>query len=102
MWAIVDIGNKQYLVKKGQRLNVELLGQEEGEIIFDKVLLASDDTDAAVGTPYIKGATVKAVVEGRDIGPKVISYSYRRRKKSRKIRGHRQKYNVIKITEISA
>jgi ribosomal protein L21 len=61
-FAVIETGGKQYMVAVGDVLDVELLGaHEEGDKIeFDKVLMVDDGKDATIGTPYIKGATVKA------------------------------------------
>ncbi|MDD4955775.1 MAG: 50S ribosomal protein L21 [Candidatus Omnitrophica bacterium] len=99
MFAIVEIGKKQYFVEKGHTYKVERLSQKEGEITLDKVLLVAGDK-VDLGLPYVKGATVKAQINGEQKGVKVLSYKYRRRKKSRRIRGHRQIYTLLKISDI--
>lgn len=102
MWAVVEIGKKQYVVTKGLKFRAELLDIDEGEVVFDKVLMAVDEDKVKIGTPYLDKAKVKAKIEGQVKGDKVISYTYRRRKKSRVKKGHRQKYSVINITGITA
>jgi large subunit ribosomal protein L21 len=101
MWAIVEINTKQYLVKEGDALGVERLQTKEGEITFDKVLLLADDTNVSVGTPYVTGAKVTGTVTGEAKGEKVLSYKYRRRKKSRWMKGHRQIHTLLTITRIT-
>lgn len=101
MWAVVEIDTKQYLVKVGDALGVERLQTKEGEVTFDKVLLLADDTNVSVGTPYVTGAKVKATVTGEAKGEKVLSYKYRRRKKSRWTKGHRQIHTLLTITRIT-
>jgi len=101
MFAIVEIGKKQYFVEKGHTYKVERLSQKEGEITFDKVLLVAGDK-VDLGLPYVKGAKIKAQISGEEKGIKVLSYKYRRRKKSRRIRGHRQIYTLLKISDIIA
>jgi large subunit ribosomal protein L21 len=101
MWAIVEIAKKQYFVEPGQTYKVEKLASKEGDITLDKVLLAvAEDGKVSLGAPYITKAKVTAQVLGQDKGPTVISYKYRRRKKSRRIRGHRQTYTRLKISDI--
>ncbi len=100
MFAIVEIDKKQYFVEKDKTYKVERLSQKEGEITLDKVLLVSTDDKLSLGTPYISGAKIKAVIAGEEKGNKVLSYKYRRRKKSRKVRGHRQIYTLLKISDI--
>lgn len=100
MWAVVEINKKQYLVNKGETLEVQRLEVELGEVIFNNVLLIVDEDNVKVGTPYLSGAKVSAEVKGEKKADKVLSYKYRRRKKSRRIRGHRQIYSIIKINDI--
>jgi large subunit ribosomal protein L21 len=100
MWVVFESKKKQYLAKKDEVLKVERLEQKEGEIIIDKVLLLADDDKISVGAPYLDNVKVKAVIQGEKKDDKVLSYKFRRRKKSRRIRGHRQIHTVIKIAEI--
>jgi len=102
MWAIVEIGKKQYWVEKGLQIRVERLAEKEGALSFDTVLLVADGEKVSLGAPYIAKAQVKAEIVKEIKGDKVISYKYRRRKKSRRIRGHRQIYTLLKISDIIA
>ena len=63
MWAVVEINKKQYKVAKGDILPVQRLKQE-GDIVFDKVLLLSKGktNEVEIGKPYVKGAVVKAKI----------------------------------------
>ena len=100
-WAVVEIATKQYFVKENQSLDVNKLAQSEGEIIFDKVLVTAEADNVKVGMPYLAGAKVKAQVLDNYKGPKVLAYKWRRRKKARKLRGHRQLYTTLKISGIT-
>ena len=101
-FAIIETGGKQYIVSVGDVLEVELLGdhKEGDKIEFDKVLMSDDGKDATIGTPYIKGASVKATYVGLKKGPKVTILRYKAKSnRDRKI-GHRQKYAQVKIEAI--
>ncbi len=101
-FAVIETGGKQYMVCVGDVLDVELLGDlKEGDSVeFDKVLLVDDGKDATIGTPYIKGAVVKATYEGLKKGPKITIVRYKAKSnRDRKI-GHRQKYARVKIEAI--
>ncbi len=100
MWAVVEIGKKQYLVEEGVALYVERIKEKEGEIFLDKVLLFADKDRVEIGQPYLSGFKVKAEIKGEEKGPKVVTYKYRRRKKSRRKRGHRQIYTYLTISKI--
>ena len=102
MWAVVEIGKKQYIAKKGSVLEVERLKTaNKKQISFDKVLILADKKDVSLGTPYIKGAKVKAEILGEKKLDKVIIYKYKRRKKYRKTQGHRKIVTRLKISNIT-
>lgn len=100
MLAIIRTGNKQYIVKPGDKIKVEKLEKETGEeFSFSDVLLLEDNGKVEVGTPLLK-AEVKAKVLGQGKAPKVIVYKYKPKKReSRKI-GHRQPYTELEILSI--
>lgn len=102
MFAVIETGGKQYKVKPGQRLRVETLAGEAGDSIsFDKVLLiASGDSDVAVGAPYLDGKTVSATIAEHGRHKKIHVIKFRRRKHSMKQQGHRQNYTEVVIGTI--
>ena len=101
-YAIIETGGKQYLVKAGDKVPVELLGTEAGkEIAIDSVLAVSDGKDLAIGAPFVKGAAVTATVEKHFRGPKLVSFYKRRRKGSAKKIGHRQEQTLLKIVKVA-
>ena len=102
MYAIVELGAKQYVVKKNDIIEVEKLDFPDGkEIALDKVLLVSKEKKIEIGRPYLKEAKVSAMVLEQAKGEKVISYKYRRRKSSHWTKGHRQQITRLKIKEIA-
>ena len=102
MYAVIATGGKQYRVKPGQRLEVELLGEEpEAEVSLRPVLLVDGDTVVA-GAENLEGATVTAKVLGEAKGEKIRGFTYKNKSNQRKRWGHRQHYSVIEITGISA
>jgi len=102
MYALVEIKGKQYKVEKGSLLKVDLLGEESGKTVeFDKVLMLSGENGPKIGQPYVKGAKVTATVGDTVKGTKVKVLKFKRRKGYEKKQGHRQKYTLIKVNEIS-
>ena len=103
MYAIVDIAGQQFKVEAGNEIFVQRLSQAKGEAVeFDKVLLLDEEGKVKVGTPYIKGALVKATVLDDDAkADKVIVFKKIRRKGFQKLNGHRQKLTKIKIESIA-
>jgi len=101
MYAIIEVGAKQYTIKKGDIIEVEKQAVKEGQdITLNKVLLVSKDKKVDVGQPYVKEAKVEAEVLKHIKGEKVISFKYRRRKSSHWKKGHRQQLTRLKIKEI--
>jgi len=101
MYAVIEVGAKQYLVKKSDIIEVEKLEGEAGkEITLDKVLLVSYEKKTEVGQPYLKQAKVHAQVLSQFKGEKVVSFKYRRRKASHWKKGHRQQLTSLKILDI--
>lgn len=101
MYAIIEVGGKQYNVAKGAVINVEKQDIAEGkEITLDKVLLVSKDKKIEVGRPYLKGAKVTAKLLQQTKGPKLVSFKYRRRKSSHWTKGHRKQLTCLKIEAI--
>ncbi|MCS7203734.1 MAG: 50S ribosomal protein L21 [Thermodesulfovibrio sp.] len=101
MYAVVETGGKQIRVSVGDTVKVEKIAAEVGqEVIFDKVLLLKEDGELKVGTPYIEGAKVRAVVVETAKADKVLVYRPPTKKSIPKLRGHRQWYTKVKIKEI--
>jgi large subunit ribosomal protein L21 len=102
MYALVDINGKQYRAEKGARLKVDHLAKEEGDRMeFESVLMISNDGEVKIGTPYVSGARVKAVVEGEGRDRKIVVFKYKRRKGYRKTRGHRQAFTFLRVEDIA-
>ena len=100
MYAVIETGGKQARVAEGQRLDVELLGQDEGaEVTFRPVLLVDGET--VVATPGdLAGVAVTARVVGTTKGPKIRGFTYKNKSNQRRRWGHRQKYTTVEITGI--
>ena len=99
MYAVIKTGGKQYRVERGQRLDVELLGADDGDIDLAPVLLVDGDTVVTGGD--LAGALVKATIVGQSKGPKVTGFTYKNKTNSSRRWGHRQKYSTIEITSIA-
>lgn len=101
MYAIIETGGKQYTVEAGDKLRVEKLDANEGDVVtFDKVVFVSGD-EPKVGTPYVEGAKVEAKVLAQAKAKKVVVYKYKSKKNERKKNGHRQPYTLVEISGIN-
>jgi len=100
MFAVIRTGGKQYRVATEDVIRVDKVAGQPGEIVeFGEVLVVGGD-NVQLGAPTVAGATVAAEVIEQGRGAKVIAFKKRRRKNSRRKRGHRQEFTLIRITEI--
>jgi large subunit ribosomal protein L21 len=101
MFAIINISGKQYKTSIGSRLKVPRQTPNTGsKIIFDNVLLTSDEKSTQIGDPNIKGATVTATILSHARDKKILIYKKKRRKGYQRKNGHRQWYTEIQINDI--
>jgi large subunit ribosomal protein L21 len=100
MPAIIQTGGKQYLVSKGDKIQVEKLAGEPGEVIkFDQVLLTINGSGFELGKPLVSGATVEGKVLKQARSKKVHVLKYKAKSKYRRKIGHRQSYTEIEIVK---
>ncbi|MBA3535170.1 MAG: 50S ribosomal protein L21 [Tatlockia sp.] len=101
MYAVIRTGGKQYRVKEGDIIKLELLSGEVGkEISFSEVIMLADGDKITLGTPLIAKAVVTAEVLEHGRHKKIKIIKFRRRKHHMKQMGHRQYYTQVKITAI--
>lgn len=103
MFAVIKTGGKQYKVKENDEIKIEKLDGEAGsEVFFNEVLsIGADQKTFIIGTPFIKGATVKAEIIDQARDRKIIIFKKKRRQNYRRKNGHRQDLTHVKIKEIS-
>jgi len=100
MFAVIKAGGKQYRVAAEDVIRIDRVTAEPGQVVeFGEVLLLGGDTPQ-IGAPTVAGATVAGEVLQHTRGDKVIAFKKRRRKNSRRKRGSRHEFSVIRITEI--
>lgn len=100
MYAIVEDGSRQYRAEVGGTLLLDERPAEVGQKIeLERVLLLRDETGAVIGQPLVAGARVIAEVVGTD-KVKTITQKFRRRKASKRLKGHTQRYVRVKVVEI--
>jgi large subunit ribosomal protein L21 len=101
MLAVIKTGGKQYKVSPKDKLKIEKLAAEEGaEVVFDNVLLVSNEKDLTIGEPLIKGAKVTAKVLKQAKADKVMTFKYKSKKRYKVKKGHRQLYTEVEILDI--
>lgn len=102
MYAVIKTGGKQYRVKEGDTVRVEKLAGEAGDQIeFAEVLMLGGVEEPKIGLPVVEGAKVVGNIVEQGKGRKV--FSFRKKKEGwKRIRGHRQLFTAVRITQISA
>ncbi len=100
MYAVIRAGGKQYRVAPGDVIRLESQGNgTDGKIEFTDVLAVSGEP-GQIGRPQSAAVVTGEVVEqGR--GAKILVFHYKRKKQYKKLRGHRQGYTEVRITEIA-
>jgi len=102
-YAIIKTGGKQYRVKQGDVLDVELLALDVGSIAeFDEVLAVSENGEVNFGSPTLSGAKVTAEVQSHYKDRKVIVFKYKSKTRYRRKLGHRQNYTRLLIQGIQS
>ncbi len=101
-YAVIQTGGKQYKVKAGEILKIEILEESKPEtkIEFKEILAYGDDKNIEIGSPLITGAKVEANLIKNGKNRTVLIFKKRRRKNSRRKNGHRQEFSLIRINKI--
>ena len=101
MFAIIQVGEKQYSVKEGDIIEVpHLYKKPRSSITLREVLLITKGKKIDIGQPYLRGISVICEVVGDNLSPKIYALKFKRRKGYRRKIGHRQKHTLLKIKEI--
>jgi large subunit ribosomal protein L21 len=102
MFAVVKTGGKQYRLSVGEKLKIEQIAAEPGQVVaLAEVLAVGSGETITLGTPVVAGAAVHATVLSHGRADKVRIFKMRRRKHYQKRQGHRQWYTEIFISEIA-
>jgi large subunit ribosomal protein L21 len=99
MYAVFRAGGKQYKVAPGDVIRVEKVNGTDGRIEFSDVLAVSAEAGSVVRPGAEARVTGEIVEQGR--GAKVLVFHYKRKKQYKKLRGHRQDFSAVRITEIA-
>lgn len=101
MYAVIEVGSKQYRVSAGDTLEVDRVAGEAGQpFTFGRVLLIGNEGKLTHGSPTVDKATVVVDVIEHIRGEKKVAFKMKRRKGYHKKIGHRQELSIVKIKEI--
>ena len=99
-YVIFETGGKQYQGIEGKTVSVEKLEGNPGDIIeIKEVLLRKDNDIVEIGKPYVANGMKVSIVKHMQ-GPKIVIFKFKRRKKSRVKKGHRQPQTIIRVESI--
>ncbi len=101
MYAVIRSGGKQYRVAPGDTIKVERMpGKVGAKVTFADVLAVRTDEEKLVtGADAIKAqVTGKIVAQARH--PKLTVMKFRRTKQYKIVRGHRQDYTAVQVSDI--
>jgi len=99
MYAVIRAGGKQYRVAPGDVIRMETQEDKNGKVEFGDVLAVSAEAGSVL--PAGSGALVTGEVVEQGRGEKILVFHYKRKKQYKKLRGHRQDYTAVRITEIA-
>ena len=101
MFAVIKSGGKQYKVAPSDLIEVATVAGDAGDVVtFEEVLLHGGDGGTILGSPLVAGASVAAEIVGQKRGARILVFKKRRRQNSKRSRGHRQDFTLVRITEI--
>jgi large subunit ribosomal protein L21 len=101
MLAVIKTGGKQYLVKKGDKIEIEKIEGEAGSPVkFSEVLFLGDEKAVKVGNPLVEGATVEGKILRQGKGKKVWGIKHKPKKRYKVKFGHRQLYTEVEIVKL--
>lgn len=102
MFAVIKTGGKQHRVAADDVITVgKIEGDVGAQVTFGEILAIGVGEDIVIGAPFVGGASVAAEIVEHARGPKVIAFKKRRRQNSKRKRGHRQDYTIVKIVSLS-
>jgi large subunit ribosomal protein L21 len=103
MYAVVNSGGKQYKVQQGQILRVEKIPGDVGNpVTFERVLMFSDGENVSIGQPELEDVAVEGHIVEQGKAKKIIVFKYKKRKRYRRKKGHRQEFTAVLIDGIKS
>ncbi len=102
MYAIVTTGGKQYKVATDDVLNVEKIDGEVGTKVTLPVVFLNDGKKIVTDPAKLAKAKVTAEIVEQFKGEKQLVFKFHKRKRYRRLKGHRQQLTRLKITKVQA
>ncbi len=100
-YAVIECGGRQQTVTEGKPVDLNRIDTEVGKpYSFERVLVAHDGEKVRIGKPYLEDVSVLGEIMDHRLGPKIITFRFKRRANSRRKRGHRQQLTRVMVKEI--
>jgi len=100
MYAIIEIGGKQYRVEKDATINIDKIGDQNETVTLEKVIMCVDGDKVMIGQPYLSNVKITAKNIGVVKNKKVKGIKFKKRKNYTRTLGHRQEYLQLKISDL--
>ena len=101
-YAIIEISGRQFWIETGKYYDLNRIPTKLGNnIVLNRILLFNNDGELLIGQPYLKNIKIEGKILQHLKSNKTISYKMKRKKKTRKKKGHRQKLTRILIQNIT-
>lgn len=105
MYAIVQVGGRQYRAAPGERLVVDRLAVEPGSRVHlsdVRMLIAEegDGTETEIGRPRVADVAVAARAISHFRGPKILVFKYKPKKRYRRHQGFRAELTELRVEEV--
>jgi len=101
MYAVIETGGKQYMVREGDVLRVEKITDADKAVTFPVLAIGEEGKKFTYGTPVLEKASVSATVLGDGRDKKITVYKMKTKKRYRVKQGHRQSFTEVKIDKIT-
>ncbi len=102
IYAVIQLGSKQFLVKEGDKIVAEKTIVPEGGVLnVSEVLLTHDGSSTQIGTPFLPKSKVELSYDGDKRGLKIRVAKFKAKSRYRRVQGHRQTESHFTVKSIS-
>lgn len=101
-YGIIESSSRQYWIEEGKIIDVNNLIIKTGStILINQILFYRSKNQIFIGKPYLTEIKIEALIKKHFLGPKIIIYKMKPKKKYRRKKGHRQQLTRLLIKNIS-
>jgi large subunit ribosomal protein L21 len=102
IYAVIELGGKQFLVKQGDKITAEKIETKVGDTLkVSEVLLVHDGKETKIGQPYVEKVSVDLVLDSVGRGEKIRVAKFKAKARYRKVLGHRQALSFLTVKAIN-